>query len=101
MTTTPDFASAARLTSDRLGPDFSGDPLRAETVHSGETETGVPGPRGDAPVLCVEEAAAFLGISKWLLLQQTRRGLIPHKRIGRRVIFSRERLRAWLEADAI
>lgn len=51
------------------------------------------------PVLCVEEAANLLGISKWLLLQEIKRGHIPHKRVGRRLVFSRERLLAWLASD--
>lgn len=51
------------------------------------------------PVLSVPEAAALLGISPWLLLQQTRRGTIPHRRIGRRVVYSRQRLLDWLGAE--
>ena len=51
------------------------------------------------PVLCVQEAAELLGVSRWLLLQEIKRGHIPHKRIGRRLVFSRQRLREWLVAD--
>jgi excisionase family DNA binding protein len=53
----------------------------------------------DKPVLCVEEAAELLGVSRWLLLQEIKRGHIPHKRIGRRLVFSRQRLLEWMEAD--
>ncbi len=49
--------------------------------------------------LSTDEAAALLGVSKWLLLQETRRGHIPHKRIGRRLLYSRQRLLEWLRAD--
>lgn len=51
------------------------------------------------PVLCVEEAAELLGVSRWLLLQEIKRGHIPHKRIGRRLVFSRQRLLEWMGAD--
>lgn len=51
------------------------------------------------PALCVQEAATLLGISPWLLLQQTRRGTIPHRRVGRRIVYSRQRLLDWLGAD--
>jgi excisionase family DNA binding protein len=53
----------------------------------------------DKPVLCVDEAAELLGVSRWLLLQETKRGHIPHKRIGRRLIFSRHRLLEWMDTD--
>ena len=49
-------------------------------------------------VLSVAEAAELLGISQWLLLQQIRRGTIPHRRCGRRILFSRAMLLAWLSA---
>jgi excisionase family DNA binding protein len=53
----------------------------------------------DRPTLCTDEAAALLGISKWLLLQEIKRGNIPHKRVGRRIVLSRQRLLDWLQED--
>jgi excisionase family DNA binding protein len=53
----------------------------------------------DRPTLCTDEAAALLGISKWLLLQEIKRGNIPHKRVGRRIVLSRQRLQDWLADD--
>jgi excisionase family DNA binding protein len=53
----------------------------------------------DRPTLCTDEAAALLGISKWLLLQEIKRGNIPHKRVGRRIVLSRQRLLDWLAED--
>jgi excisionase family DNA binding protein len=53
----------------------------------------LPNPR---PVLSVAEAADLLGVSQWLLLQQIRLGTIPHKRCGRRIVISRERLLQWI-----
>lgn len=51
------------------------------------------------PVLCAEEAAALLGVSRWLLLQEIKRGHIPHRRIGRRLVFSRQKLLDWMQAE--
>lgn len=48
------------------------------------------------PVLSVAEAAELLGVSEWLVLQQIRLGTLPHRRCGRRIVFSRERLMEWL-----
>ena len=56
-------------------------------------------PEPDRPTLCADEAAALLGISKWLLLQEIKRGNIPHKRVGRRIVLSRQRLLDWLQED--
>jgi excisionase family DNA binding protein len=50
-------------------------------------------------VLSVAEAAELLGVSEWLVLQQIRRGELPHKRCGRRIVLSRERLLTWLDDD--
>jgi excisionase family DNA binding protein len=50
------------------------------------------------PVLSVAEAAVLLGISEWLLLQEIRRGTVPHRRCGRRILLSRANLLAWLES---
>jgi excisionase family DNA binding protein len=57
------------------------------------------GPVDDKPCLSTDEAAALLGVSKWLLLQETNRGHIPHKRLGRRLLYSRQRLLEWLGAE--
>ena len=57
-------------------------------------------PVGDARlVLSVSEAAELLGISQWLLLQQIRRGALPHRRCGRRILLSRATLLAWLDGE--
>lgn len=61
--------------------------------------TATPAPETDRVALCADEAAALLGISKWLLLQEIKRGSIPHKRVGRRIVFSRQRLLDWLADD--
>lgn len=53
-------------------------------------------PDDPRPVLSVSEAAELLGVSEWLVLQQIRLGTLPHKRCGRRIVLSRQRLMAWL-----
>jgi excisionase family DNA binding protein len=60
------------------------------------TEQDLPETR---PVLCAKEAAQLLGISPWLLFQEIKRNRIPHKRVGRRLVFSRQRLLDWLASD--
>lgn len=43
------------------------------------------------------EAAEYLNISYWLILEMAKRGEIPHVRAGRRVLFRTESLNRWLE----
>ena len=48
-------------------------------------------------MLDAQEAADYLKISYWTLLNQAKKGLIPCVRVGRRVLFSQEGLNAWIE----
>jgi excisionase family DNA binding protein len=46
--------------------------------------------------ISVKEAAALLGVSADLVYEWCRRGEIPHRRMGRRILISREGLARWL-----
>ncbi|MGI6422177.1 MAG: helix-turn-helix domain-containing protein [Syntrophomonadaceae bacterium] len=48
-------------------------------------------------MLEAQEAAEFLKVSYWTLLEQAKKGIIPCVRIGRRVLFSQEGLEKWIE----
>lgn len=69
------------------------------TVTSLPSSSAPPAPPApqERPVLSVAEAADLLGVSQWLVLQQVGRGAIPHKRVGRRILFPRAQFLAWLE----
>lgn len=47
-------------------------------------------------VLSVRDAARFLGVSLPLMYEACRTGQVPHQRLGRRILFSRAALLAWL-----
>lgn len=64
----------------------SGDPPRA------------PAAERDADVLKVPEAASLLGVSRDVVYAAVGRRELPHRRLGRRILFSRSALLAWLEA---
>lgn len=51
-------------------------------------------------VLTVEETAKKLGISRDLAYKSVNKGIIPHKRIGRRIIIPREQLLHWIENES-
>lgn len=75
--------------------DHEGDP----PLQAGGRDPVLPGEAEARPVLCTEQAADLLGISRSLLFREIKRGNIPHKRVGRRLVFSRQRLLEWLAAD--
>lgn len=60
------------------------------------TETLTTGPT----IIPAKEAAAMLGIHLTTLYEAARRGEIPCQQIGRRFIFVREVLHAWLLCEA-
>ena len=57
--------------------------------------------KGDAQmaseVMSVKEAATFLGLHRSTVSDYANRGHIPHRRIGQRLLFSRQVLMAWLD----
>ena len=52
-------------------------------------------PTGSRPTMDVAEAAALLGVSPWLVLQQIAKGNLP--RFGRRIIIPWAAFLTWLE----
>jgi excisionase family DNA binding protein len=52
--------------------------------------------------LNAHEAADYLGISYWQILEMAKRGIVPHSHAGKRVLFRIETLTKWLdEQEAI
>ena len=59
-------------------------------------------PNGLTPrLLSQQEAAAYLGISYWMLRDLTFRGEVPHVKIGRRILVDRFDLDAYLDRAKI
>jgi excisionase family DNA binding protein len=55
--------------------------------------------RGD--VISADAAAAILGVSRWTLYAAANRHEVPHRRLGRRMLFSRRALLLWLEGASL
>ena len=53
-------------------------------------------PGHDAEVMDADEVAAFLGVDRNTVYDYAGRGEIPHRRLGKRLLFSRSALVAWL-----
>lgn len=52
-------------------------------------------------VLSADAAAALLGVSRWTLYEAANRHELPHRRLGRRMLFSRRALLLWLEGASL
>lgn len=50
-------------------------------------------------VLTADEAAAFLGVDRNTVYDYAGRGVIPHQRLGKRLIFRRGALVVWLDSS--
>jgi predicted DNA-binding transcriptional regulator AlpA len=68
----------------------------------GVEQTDILKQKAETPCLSMRprEAAMALGISERLLWDWTRRGLVPHVRIGGVVVYPTDALRAWLQKQA-
>jgi excisionase family DNA binding protein len=48
--------------------------------------------------MCADQLAAFLGVNRKTVYEYAARNVIPHRRLGRRIVFSRAQVVAWLGA---
>ena len=53
-------------------------------------------PGHDPEVMDADELAAFLGVDRKTVYDYAGRGEIPHRRLGKRLLFSRSAIVAWL-----
>ncbi len=58
-----------------------------------------PAPEPASDVMTVDEAAAFLGVDRNTVYEYTTRRVIPHQRLGKRILLRRGALIAWLDAS--
>ena len=51
-------------------------------------------------ILTADELAELLGVNRKTIYDAVQRGEIPHRRLGRRVLFERGAVLAWLRAGS-
>lgn len=51
----------------------------------------------ESPIMRADEVCRLLKIGRNTLYEWCRLGIIPHKRVGRILLFSRKQIYAWLE----
>lgn len=58
--------------------------------------TAAPMDSNEPEVMTSDEVAAFLRVDRKTVFEYAARGVIPHRRLGKRLLFSRSALVAWL-----
>ena len=56
-------------------------------------------PLPTSDVLTADEAAVFLGVDRNTVYDYANRGVIPHQRLGKRILFRRGALVSWLDSS--
>lgn len=59
----------------------------------------MPKPQDARDILTADEASALLRISRKTLYIAVRNGSIPHRKVGRRILFFRPALESWLRGE--
>ena len=57
---------------------------------------GLGTPTGEPEVMDADDLAVFLGVDRKTVYDYANRGDIPHRRLGKRLLFSRRHVLAWL-----
>lgn len=57
------------------------------------------GVTAEPEVMTADEVAAFLGVDRNTVYDYAGRGVIPHQRLGKRILFHRGALVSWLDAS--
>jgi len=69
-----------------------------EVFARGDHRRFVVASTGDPEVMDADQLAAFLGVDRKTVYDYAGRGQIPHRRLGKRLLFSRSAIVAWLGA---
>lgn len=63
------------------------------------TDAGAVVTSGERDVMTADDVAAFLGVDRNTVYEFAARGVIPHQRLGKRFLFRRGAIVAWLDAS--
>ena len=84
---------------DRIAADvFRGVVAAVQGALRGEA-TPTPAPETTSDVMNADEVAAFLGVDRTTVYDFAGRGVIPHQRLGKRLLFRRGALVSWLDSS--
>ena len=73
--------------------------VEVDTAIEESGKAGGTGKQQENPVMRADEVQQMLRIGKNTLYDWCQRHIIPHKRVGRLILFSRKRIKEWLEKN--
>ncbi len=80
----------------RSGIEFLQAELHGQPLPRSQRPLAVVEP--DRDVMTADEVAAFLGVDRNTVYEYANRGVIPHQRLGKRILFRRGALVSWLDS---
>jgi len=84
---------------DRIAAEvFRGVVAAVQGALRGEVTPAAP-PEATSDVMNADEVAAFLGVDRTTVYDFAGRGVIPHQRLGKRLLFRRGALVSWLDSS--
>ncbi len=90
------FSSQATVTLGGVAREPHNDPQLARPASRATLQRGALGGDGERP-WTVQEAADWLGVSRWTVSERVRLSEIPHRKRGRIVRLFEGELKAWLD----
>jgi excisionase family DNA binding protein len=80
----------------RSGIEFLRAELHGQPLPAARRPLSLVEPERD--VMTADEVAAFLGVDRNTVYDYANRGVIPHQRLGKRILFRRGALVSWLDS---
>jgi excisionase family DNA binding protein len=85
---------------DRIAAEvFRGVVVAIQGVFRGDAQPPPAGAAPDSDVMNADEVATFLGVDRTTVYDFAGRGVIPHQRLGKRLLFRRGALVSWLDSS--
>lgn len=92
-----EFMRALGIGALRAGVEYMKAKLEGRKLPAAPLPLQVTG--REKEVMTADEVAAFLGVDRNTVYDYAGRGVIPHQRLGKRILFHRAALVSWLDAS--
>jgi excisionase family DNA binding protein len=85
---------------DRIAAEvFRGVVVAIQSVLRGDAQPAAATSAPESDVMNADDVAAFLGVDRTTVYDFAGRGVIPHQRLGKRLLFRRGALVSWLDSS--
>ena len=98
---TPPTITPPAIASPMIAPTAIVQPAIAPLMEPASLSIPAPAQPSDDDVLTADEVAEFLGVDRNTVYDYAGRGVIPHRRLGKRILFLRGAIVSWLGARRV